>query len=103
MPFYVYSCPQCGEFEKRAGFEDSSLSCRCGGRAQRAPFSGSAGIVVAGRHLPTDPVEKEQHTFKELRKSGWDGDRAMTLVRKNVKTNPEGHKFLDVKAMNANG
>jgi putative FmdB family regulatory protein len=101
MPTYEYRCAHCGPFEKRAGYEDRSAPCRCGGAATRAPFSGSTGVIVEGRLLPTNPVEKQQHDFKKLRESGWDRDRAITGIRKNIKTDKEGHKHFNAAGMNS--
>lgn len=91
MPVYRFSCGSCGDFEKRAGYEDSTLSCSCGGVATRAPYSGSVGVHVEGRVLPTNPVEMQQHTLKKTRESGWDYDRSMSLIRKNTARDKEGH------------
>lgn len=99
MPIYRYSCKSCGDFEKRAGYEDASASCRCGGAATRAPYSGQLNVHVEGRVLPTNPVEMQQHEFKELRKSGWDADRALSGIRKNITTDKEGHKHFNAEAM----
>jgi putative FmdB family regulatory protein len=99
MPIYQYRCEACGPFDKRAGYEDRSIPCRCGGAATRAPFSDSAGVIVEGRLLPTNPVEKQQHEFKKLRESGWDRDRALTGIRKNIKTDKEGRKHFNAAGM----
>lgn len=99
MPIYVYRCSACGDFEKRAGYEDSSITCECGAAATRRPFSGGGGTIVEGRVLISDPLYAQDKQFKDLRKSGWDGDRAISKMRKNIKTDPQGNKFLDRAGM----
>ena len=100
MPIYLYQCPGCkGGFEQRGGYDAASAECQCGATATRAPFSGGVGLVVEGRVLITDPLYAQDKQFKDLRKSGWDGDRAISKMRKNIKTDPQGNKFLDRAGM----
>ena len=103
MPIYRFSCGSCGDFEKRAGYEDSSLACQCGGVAKRAPYSGSVGIHVEGRVLPTNPVEKQQDLLKKNRAKGWDYDRSMSLLRKNTFRDKEGHLQVNAQKVMADG
>lgn len=99
MPVYEYRCAQCGPFEKRAGYEDASCSCRCGGVANRAPYSGSVGVFVEGRVLPTSPAEQQNYQLNQARAQGWDYDRSMSLIRKNVATDKEGRKHINTAGM----
>lgn len=99
MPLYRYSCPRCGDFEKRAGLDDASLPCRCGETAKRAPFSGGVGVIVEGRLLPTSPGDAVEGTRKSLRKSGWDYDRAMTAIRTNTTRDRNGNRVVNTKAI----
>lgn len=100
MPFYEYSC-SCGRsFEARGSYNDSLKPCQCGGEAQRLPFSPGVGMMVEGRVLITDPEYAREKAIQDLRKSGWDGDRAISHIRKSMKEDREGRKFLDPVAVN---
>lgn len=99
MPLYRFSCPACGDFEKRAGFEDSSVLCRCGGAALRSPFSGGVGVIVEGRLLPTAPADVLDGVAKNLRRTGWDYDRAMTGIRKNTTRDRDGNRVVNTEGL----
>lgn len=67
--------------------------------ANRHPFARVQAPIIAGRAIASDPVEREQQQFSELRRSGWDGDRAISRIRKNIRTDKDGNKFLNRAGM----
>lgn len=54
-------------------------------------------IIVRGRSTPTTKAEKQEQAKNALRASGWDGDRAREHLRKNLREDKHGRKFLDLK------
>lgn len=99
MPIYRFSCSTCGDFERKAGYEDSTLACQCGETAKRAPYSGGVGVQVEGRLLPADPGEAQALQLKKTRESGWDYDRSMSLIRKNTFRDKEGHLQVNTQGV----
>ena len=98
MPFYNYRCPECGSFERRAGYNDGVVLCACGREAGREAVY-HTNHIIEGRALPSDPTEVQNEFFKEVRKRGWSEDRAVTEMRANMIEDNQGRKFLNTKAM----
>lgn len=102
MPLYDFACTTCGGcFEARAGYEMRQLCCpACGGVARRAEVYRQA-TIIAGATLPPreDAMAVQQEWFREVRKAGWDGDRAISEIRKNLVEDREGRLQLDVRGM----
>jgi len=104
MPTYLYDCG-CGyNFEQRAGIEDRLLSCpRCEGAARRRPFYREQTIRTERVPVPVTETEYRFEVDKRaLKGRGWDYDRALDHIRKNMREDAEGHKQLDVVSANAN-
>lgn len=102
MPLYDYKCVDCGVFEMYAGREERFVECACGQEAERLPFSGVPhlkGETVA-TSIP-DPVYRQAAQAKALHKTWGTAERSMEMLRKNVRTDAQGHKKIDLKAMNA--
>lgn len=96
MPTYQYECPVDGLFERRAGYNDSEVSCECGRPAARKPFY-AANSFVAGRSLPnpSDHLAVQDEWFKEVRRQGWSGERSMEALRANRRYDKEGRMFIE--------
>ncbi|HLF77896.1 MAG TPA: zinc ribbon domain-containing protein [Dehalococcoidia bacterium] len=47
MPFYDYSCPACGVFERRGRIEDEETECACGLQATRLCVYQVATVGIA--------------------------------------------------------
>jgi|SRR3990167_5916690 len=47
MPFYDYSCPACGVFERRGLIEDEETECACGLQATRLSVYRIATVGIA--------------------------------------------------------
>ena len=100
MPLYRFSCGSCGaSFDALAGYGADAKGCTCGSPAVRVPTF-EAGFVVAGKSIPPDRASAQYEEHRELRRAGWNGDRALELIRKNVSEDKEGRKSLNVTAMN---
>jgi len=101
VPLYRFTCAYCGGFEARAGYDDSSISCVCGKPAKRESVYAINSVIV-GQSLPRsdDAISTQQEWFKEVRKAGWSGERAIELMRHNVVEDSQGRKSVDIKAMN---
>jgi len=95
MPTYDFRC-KCGEVsEVRAGYDAPPITCpACGGVAYRAPFC--AGVSIRGATVagswPTTPEDRDEAERKDLKRKGWDGDRAMEFVRKGIYEDQSGQK-----------
>lgn len=105
MPLYTFSC-ECGErFDARAGLEDYSVPCGCGSKAVRDEVYRDQSVVFKGGGFtksvlpPPGSPDEQDEGFKELRKRGWDGDRAVSEIRKNVYEDGKGRKMLNTAAM----
>ena len=100
MPVYDFTCQAGHRFTKRAGYDTDVASCVCGEPARRAAFY-RPNFVVAGRSLPPEPDVKavQEEWFKEVRKAGWTGERAVEGLRASVVEDREGRKFIDTSKM----
>jgi len=103
MPRYDYTCTECGlTFERLGGFEDVVAPCRCGGVADRQAVYRSQGVSTRPAEVPdSEPQYQVESQRKALRARGWDGDRAVEHIRKNIREDAQGHKQLDVVSANA--
>jgi putative FmdB family regulatory protein len=104
MPTYLYDCACGNSFEQRAGIVDSILPCpRCEGAAHRRPFYRSQILRVERASVPAAEGEYQNEADKRaLKGRGWDYDRALEHVRKNIREDAQGRKQLDVVRANAN-
>ena len=91
MPVYEFDCPEHGTFERLVRF-DEAVECDCGSSALRR--SVYAPTVVIGGQLRDDDEVRSQ-----LRKRGWDTDRAFHEIRKNTATDENGQSYLNIAAM----
>lgn len=103
MPLYAYLCPFCrAAFEERAGLDDRFLECPgCGSTAERRPFSGVpyiSGETVA-RDIP-DASYRQEAQERGLKRDGWDLDRSVRHLRKGIKEDNQGRRFVDLKGVN---
>lgn len=106
MPTYDYRC-NCGVVtEARQGVDVKSIPCpACGHKATRQ-FSCKValmGLPTRGTSVPTCPEEKAELDRKDLKRKGWDGDRAMEFVRKGVHEDEQGHKVFSPALAEAKG
>lgn len=100
MPLYEYACRGCGVFEQRAGYDDTSVKCACGLRAKRqAVYSQSVIFKGGGRVVLPPPGEEAGVMQTELKKRGWDADRAITEIRENIVTDEKGARSIDLAGM----
>lgn len=105
MPKYDYDCPKHGRFEQIAGYDDSVVPCVCGRPAQRRSVYRDQCVSFRGGGFtktvvpPPGSVEAQDNSFKELRKSGWDEDRALSQIRKNTVEGKDGKKKLNLAGM----
>lgn len=104
MPIYEYQCPQCGTrfTQRQSGYTVSSVACSCGATAERQTAYRTSFVMGSGALPPADnPVEVQQAYFQEVRKAGWDEDRAITAMRKHRVYDDEGRMSIDLKALPA--
>src|SRR3990167_6572869 len=96
MPFYDFKCPVCGTFEQRASFDTEVVPCECGrGSSRQSVYK--INHKIAGRSLPSqdDGWSVQDELGKDMRKKGWNYDRAMTELRKNRTYDKEGNMSID--------
>ena len=100
MPFYSYDCPTHGTFERRAGSDDVSIPCKCGKDSLRQAIY-RPNVVIAGQSMPrTDDLYSVQAEYdKEVKKRGWNYDRALTEIRANRTYDAEGQMYIDTSKM----
>lgn len=100
MPVYDFTCQDGHQFTRRAGYSVEVALCDCGEPARRAAFY-RPNFVVAGRSLPlaTDTKSVQEEWFKEVKKAGWTGERAVEGLRKSVVEDKEGRRFIDTSKM----
>jgi len=104
LPKYDYACPECGVFEQHGGYDATSVKCACGLRAKRQAVYSQAVIFKGGGFTktvlppPGDPAEASIMQG-ELKKRGWDADRAISELRENTVTDEEGNRSIDLAGM----
>ena len=104
MPKYDFSCPSCGTFERHAGYDDATIPCDCGRSAKRHEVYLEQGVIFKGGGFtksvvpPPRSPEVREELSRELKKKGWDYDRAVGEVRENI-TDEKGVKTLNTAGM----
>ena len=105
MPLYDFSCG-CGRVtESREGIGVTAIPCPCGRIAARVSVYRDQGVIFSGGGftksvMPPPGVESQQEYFKEVRKRGWTGDRAVEEMRKNIIEDPKtGRRSVNTAAM----
>lgn len=93
---YTFDCPNCGHiFDRRTSVLIPGLDCPLCGRlaGRRTVYASNFRI---GRAVPPqgDP-ERLDHEKRELKKRGWDGDRAVDVTRKGRVEGEKGTYKLD--------
>lgn len=67
MPLYDYLCPKGHVTERRAGYEDSSISCDCGAVAQRqAVYLEQSTITETGAVAGARDRSRRNHMGEKL-------------------------------------
>lgn len=96
MPTYDYRCT-CGEMTtKRGRLDDNLIVCpQCKDVARRVPFYTST-LIVDKAEAPAGSDDAKDAERKALRSRGWDGDRAMDEIRKNMVEGPDGQRHLNM-------
>lgn len=105
MPRYDYRCPACGVYEAEGRRDERQIDCSCGLAATRLPFSGVPylkGDTVPVRQIP-DPVYRQEVEMKKLHSTWGTAERSMELLRKNVVTDDQGNKSIDMAGMAHDG
>ena len=104
MPRYDFDCPSHGRFERTAGFDDDEITHECGALSPRVGVYVEQSVTFKGGGftksvLPPPGPDAQAEFHKEVRKRGWDGDRAVSEIRKNMIENADGTKSLNAAAM----
>lgn len=110
MPIYDYHCLGCGRLSDLVrGYDDYTIACpSCSGTAERVPVYISQGVVVHGGPnalLPPRPqttadhMEVQELYGKEVKKRGWDADRAIRELRANKFEDDKGALHIDTTKM----
>ncbi len=85
-----------------AGRDERQVECGCGLAATRRPFSGVPYIngQTVSRAIP-DVAYREEAEQRDLAATWGTAERSVEMLRKNTVVTKEGHKMIDMKAMNA--
>jgi putative FmdB family regulatory protein len=105
MRTYDYRCRTCGEtFERVAGLLDRFVEGPCGHQAERRPFSGVPNLKgeTVSRSIP-DPSYRQEAEKRNLNSTWGDGSRSAEMIRKNLFTDAQGNRQIDMKGMAADG
>ncbi len=98
MPTYDYT-GRCGHTStKRGRLDDNLIVCPemgCEEVVQRVPFY-TPTLIVDRAEAPTGSEDANDTERKALRSRGWDGDRAMDEIRKNMVEGPDGQRHLNM-------
>ena len=101
MPLYTYQC-SCGrEWDALAKIGDEPIKlCTCYRLAHKVDTYKVA--IIGNASIPSGEGEYQvEFDKRELKKQGWDGDRAIEHVRKNmVEIDDSGQRYLDTVAAN---
>ena len=99
MPLYTYKC-ECGrEWDALAKIDDEPIKlCSCFRLGHRVEVNDVA--VVGGAATPEGEY-KDEADQRDLKKRGWDGDRAVEHIREHMYEDDTGIKKLDAPKANA--
>ena len=100
IPIYDFTCKKCGTYERRAGYEDATVTCdTCEGTAARVQVYRQNLVVDPAMPPRENMVEVQGALDTEMRKIGWDGDRAVDELRHAFRYNEQGQGELDMSKM----
>jgi len=100
MPIYTYRC-QCGrEFDALAKMDDEPIKmCICRRLAHRSEVNKVA--IVGDASIPDGEGEyQDESDQRDLKKRGWDGDRAVEHIRTHMVETDSDTRYLDTAAAN---
>lgn len=100
MPLYTYECA-CGRvFDRLANVDDEPVKlCTCYRLAKRREVN-SVAMRVGGATIPNnEPEYQNEKSLRDLNRQGWDGDRAVEHIRKNVREDGQGNKYINPQIM----
>ena len=100
MPIYDFRCGEGHVTEARRGIGTDAIPCLCGRKAKRL-FSAPAIKVDGGVSIPaSEGYYQNEANGRQLKKKGWDGDRAIEHLRQN-RVETETGWGIDMRKANA--
>lgn len=99
MPLYTFKGCACrGSFDRLASYNDVTVVCKeCKQTATRVAFYGRQAIRMEDAEIPADEPEYDREAQKRaLRSRGWDYDRTLGEIRKNMVEGPDGQRHLNM-------